>query len=435
MIPRPAPLLLGAALLLTSACSEPGAGTPAAGATSAPAPAPSPQPSGETSEDATGEDHGAVAGAREVAEPQLQLLSVDASGSVGLLDLLTEETRRLEAVEAPRSISSEGRFAFVTVPGGLTVLDSGTWTWSHGDHSHYYDAQPRLVGTLPGEGPVTLEYTALSTAGATGVFFRRTGEAVLLDHGALAAGRIEERFRVRTTPHDGLLAPLGDGAVVSIPDPDGDVAAVRRLDADGDPVPGSRTRCRDAAGTIITVVGLVVGCADGALLWTGGDGDEDGPDVERIPYPERADAPPAREFTGRKGRPTVSALAGPRAFWLLDTREGTWALRRVEEPMRQVVASDDEDGHVVALGRDGRVRVYSAEDGERVGQSPPLLGGGVDDGGRGDGEVQLTVDRERAYLNAPGRGLVLEIDYADGARVARELRTPTSPAFVVETGR
>ena len=71
-----------------------------------------------------------------------------------------------------------------------------------------------------------------------------------------------------------------------------------------------------------------------------------------------------------------------------------------------------------------------------MGATDPLLSG---DGGRADGVpangVELTVDRERAYLNDPAAGLVHEIDFRGDARVARSLPTPTAPDFSAVTGR
>lgn len=409
-------LLLGTAATACAADPDPTGSSPSA-------------EGGLGSTSSEGDGHGEVEGASEVAEPQLQVVAVDAAGEVGLLDLLTEETRSLgDLGAAPSAVATDGRYAFLTVPGGLAVVDSGSWTWDHGDHQHYYRAEPTLLGTAAGEGPATVATGALSTAGGTGVLFERTGEAVLLDNAALADGEVSERFRLELAPHRGLVAPLGDGAVVTVPDRDGRVRTVHEVDADGAAVEGGEHRCPAASGAITTVVGLVVGCADGALLWTVED---DRAAVRRIPYPDGADAPPATAFAARKHRPTVAALAGDRAFWLLDTREQTWELHRAAAALLQVSAVDDEEGHVVALDRAGRVRVYAAATGRELAVSRPLVA--PDDPGRH--AVDLIVDQERAYVNDPSRGVVHEVDYADGARVARTLRTPVAPAFVAETGR
>jgi hypothetical protein len=166
-------------------------------------------------------------------------------------------------------------------------------------------------------------------------------------------------------------------------------------------------------------------------LWTGQD---DEWVAERIPYPARLEAPRADDFRTREGRPTVAALAGDDGIWLLDTRERTWDLFDAGAPLQQAAAADDEDGHVLALDREGRVRVYLAETGRQVAATRRLLTPGP--GGRPsfDG-VDLVVDDQRAYLNDPRGDRVLEIDYADGARVARELSTPTDPDLYAEVGR
>lgn len=395
------PLLLFPAVLTVAAL---------AACTPAPSAAPSTPPT-------TGDGHGAIAGAEEVAEPPLALLSLDAEGNAAVLDLLDEEVAELGTASAPSALASDGRYGFVTTGDGVEIIDSGRWSWDHGDHFHYYLAEPTLLGTVPGDGPVTVTSGALSTAGTTGVFFAGSGEAVLLDNKALSDGRIDELFRIDTGADAGLVAPVGDGALVA----DGDALVFR--DRDGDAT-GAPVECIDAAGTITTRVGLVVGCADGAVLATWQDGELA---TERIPYP--AGAPDrALSFDGRKGRPTVAAVAGTTGFWLLDTRERSWTLTPTERPLTRVVAVDDAEGHVVAIDVDGRIVVHLAEDGAVVGATETVLA----DGGSAS---SLVVDEQRAYVSDPAAGVVHEIDYADGARIARSLETPTAPAFFTEVGR
>lgn len=423
MIHRTA-LPLAAAALALAACSSDA--DPAEGQD--PAPSSSSPSSGGSAADA---EHGEIDGAEEVAEPPLHLLSVDRDGGVGMVDLVDGTEHAVGRVSAPAAATTDGRYLFVTTAEGLEVVDSGMWTWDHGDHFHYYRSAPGLPGTVPGRGTPSVAHGALSTAGGTGVFFPASGEAVLLDNEALSDGAVRETWRLDLDPHDGLVAPLGDGAVVTVPDGSGAVSSVQRYDGEGEAVAGSQERCADPRGSITTAVGLVVGCADGALLWTGQDEEWV---AERIRYPRRLEAPRATGFRAREGRPTVAALAGESGIWLLDTRERTWELLDAGARLRQVVAADDEDGHVVALDRTGRVRVYLAGSGEQVGVSEPLLTRGPKGGPAFDG-VDLVVDDQRAYLNDPGGARVLEIDYADGARVARELATPTNPDLHAEVGR
>ena len=376
-----------------------------------------------SAESASRKDHGAVDGAQEVAEPQLHLTTIDADGAVAQLDLLEGSSAEVGTIGAPSVVDSDGRYLFATTAGGVEIVDSGMWTWDHGDHFHYYRGEPKVLGTVEGEGRATVATGPLSTAGSTGVFFQDSGEAVLLDNEALADGEVRELFRLEAEPHEGLVAPFGDGALVTVAD-GGEVTGLSYRDADGD-AGGDQIPCAEASGTITTRVGVVVGCADGAVLATEADGR---PSFERIEYPKGTSAPRATSFEGRKSRPTVAALSGTTGIWLLDTRERTWSHLDAAVPLRQVVAADDEEGHVVVLDTEGRVRVFAAENGRQLAATEPLVN-------PSDKEVDLVVDQERAYLNVPAKGVVHEIDYADKARIARTLETPTAPVFFTETGR
>lgn len=379
-----------------------------------------------TPDDDTGPGHGAVAGAAEVAEPQLGLTAIDPDGTVTHLDLLDESVTEIGAIAPPTGMTTDGRYLFAETVDGVEIVDSGVWTWDHVDHFHYYRAAPVLLGTVDGEGDATVATTNLSTTGGTGISFADSGDAVLLDTEALSKGEITERFRIQREPHDGLVVPVGSFALVTEAS-GGAGTRVLGYTNDGDPT-GLGEPCLDPAGTITTRVGAVIGCADGALLATVVDDDLH---VERIPYPEGASAPPATSFDNREGRPTVASLAGAEGIWLLDTREQTWSLIPAPTPLAHVTAVDDEDGHVLALAEDGRVLVLSGEDGTLLAETEPLV---ADSLAEGAGPT-LIADQHRAYLSAPSEQQLYEIDYADDARIARTFDTDTQPAYVAETGR
>lgn len=379
----------------------------------------------------TGAGHGEIDGAREVAEPQLHLVSVDRRGAVGMVDLLGGTDSRLGEIAPPSAVTSDGRYLFAATAGGVEIVDSGVWTWDHKDHFHYYRSNPRVLDPVAGDSRAIVTTSGNATSGGTGLFFPGSGEAVLLSNQALSEGRTEEVFRVKTDPHQGLTAPLGSGALVTAVDESGNVTGIRFHDADGAPVDGATAPCPGARDAITTHVGVVVGCADGAVL-AGVDGDD--PHFEHIPYPDGTQAPPATDFRNRKGRASVAAPAGDAGFWLLDTRERQWKFVPTEQPLVQVTAVDDEDSHVVALDNRGRIRVYDGEAGTEIAATEAVLADAVS---RPDAlaGVELTVDRERAYVNDPVAGVVHEIDYRGAARIARTLDTPTAPDFLAETGR
>ncbi|MBB1028686.1 ABC transporter [Dietzia sp. DQ11-38-2] len=385
----------------------------------------------ESSRQGTGDGHGEIEGAEEVAEPQLHLVSIDRTGAVGMLNLLDGTSTEPGTIEPPSAVTSDGRYLFADTESGVEIVDSGVWTWDHVDHFHYYRTSPSMLGAVMGDGPAVVTTSGNATTGGTGIFFPESGEAVLLSNEALSKGRVEEVFRLESEPHEGLVAPLGSGALVTIVDESAVVSGVEFHGADGAPVDGATAPCADAQGAVTTRIGVVVGCADGAVLATYEDG---GPRFESIAFPEGTEAPRATEFRGRKGRPVVAALAGDEGFWLLDTRSRQWRLVPTDQPLLQVSAASDDDSHVVGVDREGRIRVFDGEAGTEIAVTEALLAGSVANPETASG-IELTVDRERAYVNDPVAGVVHEIDYRGDARVARSLGTPTTPDFVAETGR
>lgn len=319
----------------------------------------------------------------------------------------------------------------------MTILDTGVWTVDHEDHQHYYRADARVVGEIEGDGPATITAGPTTTA----VRFAGSGETILLDTAALGTGDVTESGRIRTAPGaPGLSVPIGETVVAT----DGTTGRLRLHGPDGDlldPSSASVTAaeavlagCTDPAGSITTNVGVVIGCAEGALLAVVDRGSSDAdpvPVFEAVPYPQAVAAGDrATSFHARPGRPTVAAVAGTSGAWLLDTRERSWALLPTPAPLQLVTAVDDRDQHVVGLTTTGDLLVLDGATGAVTGTAPALVG--TADLATG---VQLEVDQNRAYLNAPGTRTVSEIDYGDGARIARTFTFDTAPAFLAETGR
>ncbi|MCS5715742.1 ABC transporter [Herbiconiux sp. CPCC 205716] len=444
---RPAAAAVLLALVLGGCASLPDA-APGVGSAAA---APSPEPSGD--------GHGFVAGAVEMPEPQLRLVTL---GSTGLqaFDPATGESLTIPgamgdavrtddtAPDDDGTLTSDGRHAFVTrADGDVSVVDTGTWTVPHGDHSHYYLAEPRPVGRLDVGGdrgrPRAASSPALTTLSFPGASEGAAGLGVALDTEALAAGRLEERARIPLVPA-GALLPL-DGRLIGTVTPSDDAqSALVVYDAEGDPL-STGVDCAGAAGAALTRVGAVFGCADGAVLATTEaategateaateDGDAAGIAFERIPYPEGASATDrATSFAARPGRPDLAAVAGDRGAWLLDTRARSWTLLTSPAPLLRATAVGDADGTVVGVDVEGRIVVLAA-DGSVVRSEPVLAGELV--GGELPPAIVLEVDADRAYVNTPSTGAVLEIDYRDGARIARTLAMPGGSAALAEVGR
>lgn len=318
----------------------------------------------------------------------------------------------------------------------MTIIDTGVWTVDHEDHQHYYRAEAQVVGEVDGEGTATIVAGPTTTA----LRFAGSGETILLDTAALGTGDITETGRILSTPGvAGVSVPIGDTIVATNAD-----GALGLHSTDGEPLAASEPAvaaaitvlagCTEAAGTITTNVGVVIGCAEGAVLAVVDRSSSDAspvPAFESIPYPQAvASADRATSFHARPGRPTVAAVAGTGGAWLLDTRERSWSSLATPAPLQLVTAVDDRDQHVVALTTDGSLIVLDAATGAVTGTTEALVTAADLAAG-----VQLEIDQNRAYLNSPSARTVSEIDYADTARIARTFTFDTEPAFLAETGR
>jgi len=351
--------------------------------------------------------HGYVAGATESQEPQLRLLSVSATGATAVHDLLTGDDTDLDSVDAPEHSATDGRFLVTSDADRTTIVDSGAWTVDHGDHTHYYAAEPRVVGTLDGGGRVEVH----SSETLTTVTWPDRSAGVVLDRAALGQGEVEVTARVEAA----VLLPMGDRLVAASDD------GVRVLDGDGGTRGnGEAQPCVDPAGGIVTRAGAVVGCAAGAVVV------DEGGEAALVALPD-ADPGAGRPttFAARAGRPTVAGLAGDTGFWLLDARERSWQHVPTERPLRTVVAVDDDDEHVVGVDDQGRVVVHTLATGS-VATTAPLVDPAT--------TPLLQLDAQRAYLATPDGRTVHEVDFADGARVARTIELPLAPTAFAEVG-
>ncbi|WP_210571895.1 hypothetical protein [Streptomyces sp. GESEQ-4] len=403
-----APAALVAASLLTTSCAG-GGDTDSARKT---------RPSASAS-------HGYVEGAQEKAEQQSRLLLNDPrSGNTRVLDLITGETHEVSRTTGTTGLTTDGRFGYLHTAGGTHVLDGGAWMVDHGDHVHYYRAAIRDVGRLPG-GPGT---RVRSDAAVTAVT-DEDGRARIYRRAELEKGKVGSPHAVPGT-HAGVVVPYAEH-LLSLTDDVQDSAKLAVYDREGRRVAAPDARCEDPRGDAVTRRGVVLGCADGALLVREAGGTFT---VQKIPYGR--DVPEEERVTAFRHRPgsdTLTAPAGDRAVWVLDVTERTWT--RVKTGPVVSVNTAGEGSVLIALETDGSLHGYDIATGKQVAETKPLLTGAPEAGTEGNAVPVIEVDRSRAYLNDPKGKRVYEIDYNDNLRIARTFDLDIEPALMVETGR
>lgn len=362
--------------------------------------------------------HGYVEGAEEMAEAQSRLVVADReSGAVRVLDLLTGQVTEVGKAAGVHEARGDGRYGYLTtVDESVHVVDGGSWMVDHGDHVHYYRTGTRDIGPVQGKGLIG----AHSDPAVTVLSFA-DGTVTVLDRARLDKGTVAV---TGTFPrgHRGIAVPYREHLLASVAGPGGGVEVLTR---EGKPVASIPEPCPSPAGDAVTKRGVVLGCADGALLVTEQGGAFRG---EKIRYPgEVKPGERATEFGHRPGSDALAAKAGGEAVWSLDVSHRSW--NRLETGKVVATAAVGAGGPLLALTADGVLHGYQGNaETARVPLLPAEVAGGAT-------APVILVDTSRAYVNNPATGEVHEIDYNDNLRRARTLTVPGKASHIVETGR
>ncbi|PRC43741.1 ABC transporter, partial [Mycobacterium sp. ITM-2017-0098] len=116
------------------------------------------------------------------------------------------------------------------------------------------------------------------------------------------------------------------------------------------------------------------------------------------------------------------------SVWVLDSRQRKWTVIPVPDA---VAANTAGDGTVLVLRRDGTLSEFDVNTATETAWVPmfperiPLDGN----------QPVIDIDSDRAYINNAAAREIYEVDYADGLRITRSLRTELSPGLMVQAGR
>jgi putative pyrroloquinoline-quinone-binding quinoprotein len=354
------------------------------------------------------------AGARELADPLTRLVLVEqGSGVTAVYDVIDETETPLGEFGPIDAVSGDGRFGYLHARDRLTVVDAGAWTVDHGDHKHYYAAEPAVAGT------VDQRVEAITAHRAVAAIRTADGRIDLLDRERLGRRDVGAPDTAGIGELTGIAAaaPYGKGLLIVT-----ESGQLQVVDDKGAlrPLPA---QCPAATGATVLRRAVIVGCRDGAVRVGGSDA---APAATRIPLPDNGpdDAIGPLERRDRDG--VLAAIAGDEV-WVLDSGQRNWSSMTVPG----VVAASTADGLVLVLTRDGVLRAFDTAAGTET-ASVALLPAGVP----ADRPAPvIAVDPERAYVNDAAAQAVYEIDYSSGLRLARTLHTEVEPSLMVEAGR
>ncbi|NKY08618.1 hypothetical protein HF998_16795, partial [Cellulomonas hominis] len=383
---------LGLSLALLAACADTGSGSgdaaPAADPTTDAAPA--------ATEVAT-------------AKPRL-VLTYD--GGIQVLDADTLELVADLPLEGFNRVNAAGdnRHVMVSTTGGFRVLDAGTWSEPHGDHSHSYTSDPVLTDvTWSAEKPGHV----VPHEGRTALFDDGTGTITVLDSGEVGDAGAEVRELTTPSAHHGVAVELADGTLVVSEGTEDARTGIRVLDAEGTEVAAS-AECPGVHGEAVAAdEAVVIGCEDGAVVYAGGS-------IQKVAAPDAYGR--IGNQAGTEASPIVlgdyksdpdAELERPTRVSLIDTRDAS--LRLVDLPSSYTFRSlaRGDDGEALVLGTDGSLHVIDPESGTLV-RSIPVVDAWEEPDEWQSPRPAVTVLDGTAYVTDPAADAVHAVDVVTG---------------------
>lgn len=307
---------------------------------------------------------------------------------------------------------ADDRYVTLTYPNDnfSQILDTGTWPVAHGDHFHFYTADPQLTNTkLSGEKPVHV----VSNGERTAVFFDGTGEAQVFRQAGLLIDSLEITKLKANVPHHGVAVPLENGkTIISTGDAAAKATGAQLLSADGKEE--KTYTCPGLHGEAVHENTVVFGCADSILVI-----DEQG-NGKNLPYPEQSE--------NRAGRVYLNAETG-----FILGNYGKQALLTVENEQMKVIPLAQgyagitllPDNSFAALTVDGSLQLFAAS-GALKG-SVPLIGAWTMPEGHGGIKPGITSIGHTVYVTDPAAGKVISYDTETQAKLELAgLKQPTN---------
>lgn len=383
---------LGLSLALLAACADTGSGSGDAA------------PAGDPTTDA-------APAATEVATAKPRLV-LTYDGGIQVLDADTLEVVADLPLEGFNRVNAAGdnRHVMVSTTGGFRVLDAGTWSEPHGDHSHSYTSDPVLTDvTWSAEKPGHV----VPHEGRTALFDDGTGTITVLDSGEVGDAGAEVRELTTPSAHHGVAVELADGTLVVSEGTEDARTGIRVLDAEGTEVAAS-AECPGVHGEAVAAdEAVVIGCEDGAVVYAGGS-------IQKVAAPDAYGR--IGNQAGTEASPIVlgdyksdpdAELERPTRVSLIDTRDAS--LRLVDLPSSYTFRSlaRGDDGEALVLGTDGSLHVIDPESGTLV-RSIPVVDAWEEPDEWQSPRPAVTVLDGTAYVTDPAANAVHAVDVVTG---------------------
>ncbi|MBU8577709.1 zinc metallochaperone AztD [Brevibacterium luteolum] len=307
--------------------------------------------------------------------------------------------------------AGDNRHLFLTEGDLFRLLDMGTWSEPHGDHSHSYTTDPlltdqRIEGSHPGH--------LVNHDGTSVAFFDGTGEIHSFDPAELSADApIKTEKTQAKEAHHGVAVVRSDGSMIHTVGNEDTRSGVVIRDAEGKEI-AENSDCPGVHGEAAVKDGVItVGCENGLLIIKGDEISKvDSPDEHGRIGNQRGHEDSPVVLGDYKTDPEAE-VERPTRVTLTDTTSGKLTL--VDLPAAYSFRSLGRGGEGEALvhGTDGTLRVIDPEPG-KIDKEIPVTGEREEPKDWQQPQPTVHVSGENVYVTEPEAKKLHIVDLADG---------------------
>jgi hypothetical protein len=356
----------------------------------------------------------------EKAQPRL---TVTYDGGIMVLDADTLGLIHTTELDGFNRVNPAGDSRHVLVSHGnsFRVLDVGTWSDSHGDHSHHYTAPPQLTdvefeSAEPGH--------VVRHDGKTVLFFDGSGLVEIFDPSTLD-GKPETRTYTAPDPHHGVAVELADGRLVTSLGTDEKRTGIVVLDA----ARMETARSEDCPGVhgeaVAANEAVTFGCENGVIVFKDGA-------IRKIASPD----PYGRigNLSAQEDSPIVlgdykvdpnAELERPTRVSLVNTETGELKLVELGTSYTFRSLGRGPAGEGLVLGTDGTLQVIDPVSGAVTSRFPVIAPWSEPQEWQSP-RPALYVQGNKAFVTEPATDSVHTVDLASGS-VTKSEKVPHTP--------
>lgn len=308
----------------------------------------------------------------ETAGPA-ERIALTYDGGVMVLDAESHKVLGTFEAEGFTRLNAAGdnRHPFLTEGDAFRLLDMGTWSEPHGDHSHSYTTDPlltdqRIEGSHPGH--------LVNHDGTSVAFFDGTGEIHSFDPAELSADApIKTEKAQAKEAHHGVAVVRADGSMIHTVGNEDTRSGVVIRDAEGKDV-AENSDCPGVHGEAAVKDGVItVGCENGLLIIKGDEITKvDSPDEHGRIGNQRGHEDSPVVLGDYKTDPEAE-VERPTRVTLTDTTSGKLTLVDLPAAYSFRSLGRGAEGEALVHGTDGTLRVIDPESGT-IGTEIPVTG-------------------------------------------------------------